>query len=167
VCDCDDQAPRFLIHDRDSIYGTCLRCRVKGFGTRCLATPPRAPQANSYCERVIRTLRRECLDSAAYAELSISRASQRSVPTIPNVLNRSCLADLSVDVPERLPGVSADGSELYIALPGRHTRETHSLHPSALGFEEQPVAIIEENMESTKSHLQNQADSRQIATLGL
>jgi len=63
VCDRDDQAPRFLIHDRDSIYGTWFRRRVKGFGTRCLATPPRAPQANSYCERVIRTLRRECLDN--------------------------------------------------------------------------------------------------------
>jgi transposase InsO family protein len=63
VCDRDDQAPRFLIHDRDSIYGAWFRRRVKGFGTRCLATPPRAPQANSYCERVIRTLRRECLDN--------------------------------------------------------------------------------------------------------
>ena len=40
VCDRDDQAPRFLIHDRDSIYGTWFRRRVKGFGTRCLATPP-------------------------------------------------------------------------------------------------------------------------------
>ena len=63
VCDRDDQAPRFLIHDRDSIYGTWFRRRVKGFGTRCLATPSRAPQANSYCERVIRTLRRKCLDN--------------------------------------------------------------------------------------------------------
>jgi hypothetical protein len=43
VCDRDDQAPRFLIHDRDSIYGTWFRHRMKGFGTRCLATPPRSP----------------------------------------------------------------------------------------------------------------------------
>jgi hypothetical protein len=41
VCDRDDQAPRFLIHDRDSIYGTWFRRRVKGFDTRCLATPVR------------------------------------------------------------------------------------------------------------------------------
>ena len=32
VCDHDDRAPRFLIHDRDSIYGTWFRRRVKGFG---------------------------------------------------------------------------------------------------------------------------------------
>jgi putative transposase len=63
VCDREDHAPRFLIHDRDSIYGADLRRRVKGFGTRCLLAPPRAPQANEYCERVIGTLRRDCLDN--------------------------------------------------------------------------------------------------------
>jgi transposase InsO family protein len=63
VCDRDDQAPRFLIHDRDSIYGIWLRRRLKGFGTRCLVTPPRSPQANSFCERAIGTLRRDCLDN--------------------------------------------------------------------------------------------------------
>jgi transposase InsO family protein len=63
VCDRDDKVPRFLIHDRDSIFGTWFRRRVKGFGTRCLVTPPRAPTANAYCERMIGTLRRDCLDN--------------------------------------------------------------------------------------------------------
>jgi putative transposase len=63
VCDRDNQAPRFLIRDRDSIYGVDFRRRVKGFGTRCLLAPPRAPQANAYCERVIETLRRGCMDN--------------------------------------------------------------------------------------------------------
>jgi len=63
VCDRDDQAPRFLIHDRDSIYGIEPQRRVKGFGTRRLVTPARAPQANAFCERMIGTLRRDCLDN--------------------------------------------------------------------------------------------------------
>jgi putative transposase len=63
VCARDDRAPRFLIHDRDSIYGVDFRRRVKGFGTRCLRTPPRAPTANTLCERMIGTLRRSCLDN--------------------------------------------------------------------------------------------------------
>ena len=63
VCVRDEQAPRILIHDRDSIYGTWFRRRVKGFGTRCLVTPPRAPEAHSFCERTIGTLRRDCLDN--------------------------------------------------------------------------------------------------------
>jgi len=54
--------PGFLIHDRDSIYGADFRPRVRGLGTRLLATPPRAPQANAFCERVIGTLRRDCFD---------------------------------------------------------------------------------------------------------
>jgi transposase InsO family protein len=56
------QVPRFLVHDRDSIYGSDFRRRVRGLGTRLLATPPRAPTANAFGERVIGTLRRGCFD---------------------------------------------------------------------------------------------------------
>jgi len=58
-----DHVPRFIVHDRDSIYGTAFRARVRGLGTRLLATPPRAPKANAFAERVIGTLRRDCLDN--------------------------------------------------------------------------------------------------------
>jgi transposase InsO family protein len=58
----DGAAPRFLLHDRDCIYGEAFRRRVKGLGVRELITPPRAPTANAYCERVIGTIRRDCLD---------------------------------------------------------------------------------------------------------
>lgn len=69
VCDRCDQAPRFLVNDRDSIYGIWLRRRVKGFGTRCLVTPPRSPQANSFCERVIGTFRRDSLDNVVVLKM--------------------------------------------------------------------------------------------------
>jgi transposase InsO family protein len=55
-------SPRFLLHDRDSIYGEAFRRRMSGLGVRELVTPPRAPTANAYCERVVGTLRRDCLD---------------------------------------------------------------------------------------------------------
>ena len=54
--------PRFLVHDRDAIFGDIFRKRVRGLGTRLLATPPRSPQANTFCERVNGTIRRDCLD---------------------------------------------------------------------------------------------------------
>lgn len=63
VCDRNDQAPRFLVHDRDAIYGVDFRRRLKAFGTKCLAPPPRAPQANAHCERMIETFRHGCLDN--------------------------------------------------------------------------------------------------------
>lgn len=57
-----DVAPRILVHDRDSIYGGDFTRRVRGLGTRVLVTQPRAPQADAFAERVIGTLRRDCLD---------------------------------------------------------------------------------------------------------
>ena len=51
-----------MIHDRDTIYlGRRDRPR-EGIGLRVLKTPVRAPLPNAFCERVIGTIRRECLD---------------------------------------------------------------------------------------------------------
>lgn len=52
----------YLLHDRDSIFSRELDAAVGGFGLRVLKTPPRCPMANGLCERVIGTIRRECLD---------------------------------------------------------------------------------------------------------
>jgi putative transposase len=68
-------APRLLIHDRDAIYGAAFRCRVRGLGTRRLSTPPRTPQANAFAERVIGTLRRDCLDHVIVWESDMRSAS--------------------------------------------------------------------------------------------
>ncbi len=57
-----DHGYRFLIHDRDSIFSQALDRRIGNLGLRVLKTPPRAPQANAICERLLGTLRRECLD---------------------------------------------------------------------------------------------------------
>lgn len=53
---------RFLIHDRDAIFSQQLDQSIRHLGFRVLKTPPRSPQANAICERVLGTLRRECLD---------------------------------------------------------------------------------------------------------
>src|SRR5947207_12703913 len=57
-----DHSYRFLIHDRDSIFSAEVDQRLKAFGLRVLHTPARAPKANAYCERLVGTIRRECLD---------------------------------------------------------------------------------------------------------
>jgi transposase InsO family protein len=53
---------KFLIHDRDSIFAAEGDNELKSFGLRVLRTPVQAPKANAYCERLIGTIRRECLD---------------------------------------------------------------------------------------------------------
>jgi transposase InsO family protein len=57
-----DQAHRFVIHDRDTIYSEGVDRTLEAMGLRVLRTPVRAPQANAFCERLIGTIRRECLD---------------------------------------------------------------------------------------------------------
>ena len=57
-----DHRYRFLIHDRDGIFSPQLDQSISHRGIRVLRSPPRSPKANSLCERVIGTFRRECLD---------------------------------------------------------------------------------------------------------
>ncbi len=59
----DDHPYRYIIHDRDSIFSAALDASVANLGVRVLRTPVGAPKANAYRERLIGTLRRECLDS--------------------------------------------------------------------------------------------------------
>jgi len=54
--------PRHLLRDRDAVYGRDFRQRARRIGIDAIATPIHAPKANAIVERVIGTLRRECLD---------------------------------------------------------------------------------------------------------
>jgi putative transposase len=53
---------RLLTHDRDTIFSQTLDQSVRHLWLRVLNTPPRGPQANALCERLLENLRRECLD---------------------------------------------------------------------------------------------------------
>ncbi len=54
--------PKHLIHDRDAVYGGDFDRRLASLGVAGVRTPPRAPTANSIAERIVRTIRTECLD---------------------------------------------------------------------------------------------------------
>jgi putative transposase len=57
-----DQPHRFVIHDRDTIYSEDVDRTLVAMGLTVLKTPVRAPTANAFCERLVGTIRRECLD---------------------------------------------------------------------------------------------------------
>jgi putative transposase len=57
-----DTAPRYMIRDQDRIYGTVFRRRVTSIGIEQVVTARRSPWQNPYVERVIGSIRRECLD---------------------------------------------------------------------------------------------------------
>src|SRR6267143_1627195 len=58
----DDTAPRWLLRDRDAIYGDVFRHRVAGMAIREVISSPSSPWQNPYAERLIGSIRRECLD---------------------------------------------------------------------------------------------------------
>ncbi len=73
VADADDH--RYLIHDRDSIFAKHLDESIRALGLEVLLSPFASPKANAICERVIGTIRRECLDWM----IPISEAHLRSI----------------------------------------------------------------------------------------
>jgi putative transposase len=73
----EDAAPRYLIHDRDHAF-VALASTASGMGIQELRTAPRSPWQNGYAERVIGSIRRECLDHVIVVnETGLSRVLSR------------------------------------------------------------------------------------------
>ena len=58
----EDTAPKYIIRDRDGIYGAYFKRRVESLGIEEILTAPRSPWQNPYVERLVGSIRRECLD---------------------------------------------------------------------------------------------------------
>ncbi|MGE0034060.1 MAG: integrase core domain-containing protein [Xanthobacteraceae bacterium] len=57
-----DSVPTYLLRDRDVCYGRVFTRRLRALGIRDRPTSPRSPWQNGYAERLIGSIRRECLD---------------------------------------------------------------------------------------------------------
>lgn len=69
-----DSAPRYLLRDRDRIFGQDFVKQVKAMGIKQVLSAPRSPWQRAYVERVIGTIRRECLDHLiVFTERSLYR----------------------------------------------------------------------------------------------
>jgi hypothetical protein len=80
----DDSAPRYLLRDRDSIYGGEFRRRAKGMLIAEVLTAPRSPWQNPFVERVIGTIRRELLDHV----IVLNEGPPSSLAQLPALLPR-------------------------------------------------------------------------------
>src|SRR5262249_897361 len=56
------ETPKYLIRDRDAIFGGAFVALTKSLGIEEVVTAPRSPWQNPYVERLIGSIRRECLD---------------------------------------------------------------------------------------------------------
>ena len=69
-----DTAPRYLIRDRDSVYGEDFRQQLRAMGIHEALTAPRSPWQNACAERLVGSIRRECLDhTMVFNEFSLRR----------------------------------------------------------------------------------------------
>ena len=69
-----DQVPKYLLRDRDRIFGAEFSQQVADLGMEEVLSAPRSPWQRAYVERVIGTIRRECLDHViVFNEASLYR----------------------------------------------------------------------------------------------
>ena len=117
-----DQAPRYLLRDRDGIFGADFRKRVEDLSIREALSAPRSPWQRAYIERVIGTIRRECLDHLiVFNEESLYRHVKSFVAYYHE--SRTHLS-LAKDAPESRP-VQAPELGRIVAIPqvgGLHHR---------------------------------------------
>jgi transposase InsO family protein len=72
-----DDAPKYLIRDRDRIYGAVVPRRLRAMGIRDKPTAPASPWQNGFAERLIGSIRRECLDHIiVFGEAHLRRTLQ-------------------------------------------------------------------------------------------
>jgi transposase InsO family protein len=119
-----DSGPEYVIRDRDKVYGAAFERRVRAMGIEQVLTAPRSPWQNPYCERVIGTLRRDCLEHViVLGEHHLQRILRTYLEYYHG--SRTHLA-LDKDAPEPRQRQSIDGGKV-IALPmvgGLHHRYT-------------------------------------------
>jgi transposase InsO family protein len=73
-----DQAPTYLMRDRDGVYGAVVKRRLRGLGIRDRPIAPRCPWQNAYVERLIGSVRRECIDHViTFGEAHLRRIMSR------------------------------------------------------------------------------------------
>jgi hypothetical protein len=118
----NDTAPRWLLRDRDSIYGDVFRRRVVGMAIAEIVCGPASPWQNPYAERVIGSIRRECLDHViVFGEAHLRQLLSAYVAYYHR--SRTHLG-LSKDTPDGRPIQPASAGEI-VAIPevgGLHHR---------------------------------------------
>jgi len=117
-----DSAPRYLLRDRDRIFGQEFVKQVKAMGIKQVLSAPRSPFQRAHVERVIGTVRRECLDHLiVFNERSLHRQLQAFVEYYHR--SRVHLA-LSKDAPEPRPIQPPESGRIVstLVLGGLHHR---------------------------------------------
>jgi transposase InsO family protein len=105
-----DTAPRFLLRDRDGVYGAALRKRVVSMGIAEVVTASRSPWQSPYVERMIGSIRRECLNNVVVLSESHLRRVLRDY--LSHYHQWRCHRSLNMDCPEPRPVQAPEEGEV-------------------------------------------------------
>src|ERR1700724_80765 len=101
-----DGAPRYMIRDRDRIYGTVVTRRLRTMGIRDKPIAPASPRQNGFVERLIGSIRRECVDHIIIlGEMHLRRVLKSYADYYNCVRTHRSLKDATVSRPVRRTGV--------------------------------------------------------------
>jgi transposase InsO family protein len=102
-----DEAPQHLIRDRDRIYGTIVTRRLRAMGIRDKPTAPASPWQNGFAERLIGSIRRECVDHIIVLSEAHLRRILRSYACYYNEIrtHRSLDKDAPISRPVQRTGI--------------------------------------------------------------
>src|ERR1035437_6282527 len=121
-----DDAPRFMIRDRHRIYGTVVTRRLRAMGIRDKPTAPASPWQNRFAERLIGSIRRECLDHI----IVLGKEHLRRILKLCGLLQRR----ENASVIEQGCACLSPGSAIRHHKFARHTGRTSSSIRSDLDF---------------------------------
>jgi transposase InsO family protein len=113
-----NEAPHYLIRDRDRIYGAVAICRMRAMGIRDKPTAPGSPWQNGFAERLIGSIRRECVDHfVVLGEAHLRRILQTYARYYNEIrTHRSLNKDAPVSRPVQRTGIISS----YAILGGLH-----------------------------------------------
>jgi Integrase core domain len=84
-----NEAPRYLIRDRDQVYGAAVRNRLRAMGIRDKPIAPGSPWQNGFAERLIGSIRRECVDHVIALGRRTYAGFCESMPAITTICERT------------------------------------------------------------------------------
>ena len=113
-----DEAPGYMIRDRDRIYGSVVTRRLRGLGIRDRPTAPASPWQNGFAERLIGSIRRECVDHVIVLDEAHLRRILRAYARYYN--NIRTHRSLDKDAPVSRPVQRIGGTKSHAILGGLH-----------------------------------------------
>jgi transposase InsO family protein len=113
-----NEAPRYMIRDRDRIYGAVVTRRLRAMGIRDKPTAPASPWQNGFAERLIGSIRRECMDHIVVLGEAHLRRVLRSYASYYNEIRTH--RSLNKDAPVSRPVQRTGSIKSFPILGGLH-----------------------------------------------